>query len=212
MNARELVSDAWRELVRRHGCDAASAESTLEELVRAYAEPHRHYHTLDHIADLLLLLEKHGGASDADAVKLAILFHDAVYDPARQDNEAASANLAVKQLSALGFPRQLLGKVERYILATQHGAAPQAMEDADLDMLLDLDLSVLAAASDRYRTYALAIRQEYAVVPDTLYRLGRRRVLEGFLARPQIYRTERLRALWEAPARANLSGEIAALT
>ncbi len=60
--------------------------------------------------------------------------------------------------------------------------------------------------------YALAIRQEYSVVPDTLYRLGRRRVLEGFLARAQIYRTERLRALWEAPARANLSGEIAALT
>ncbi len=212
MNARKLVCDAWRELVRRHGSDAVLAESTLEELVRAYAEPHRHYHTLDHIADLLLLLEKHDGASDADAVKLAILFHDAVYDPARQDNEAASANLAVKQLSALGFPRQLLGKVERYILATQHGAAPpQAMEDADLDMLLDLDLSVLAAASDRYGTYALAIWREYSAVPDTLYRPGRRRVLEDFLARPHIYRTERLRALWEASARANLSGEIAAL-
>jgi predicted metal-dependent HD superfamily phosphohydrolase len=211
MNARKLVCDAWRELVRRHGSDAVLAESTLEELVRAYAEPHRHYHTLDHIADLLLLLEKHDGASDADAVKLAILFHDAVYDPARQDNEAASANLAVKWLSVVGFSRPLLDKVERYILATQHGATPQAMEDADLDMLLDLDLSVLAAPSDRYRAYAQAIRQEYAIVPDTLYRPGRRRVLDEFLARPHIYRTERLRALWEASARANLSGEIAAL-
>jgi predicted metal-dependent HD superfamily phosphohydrolase len=93
MNAHELVSDAWRDLVRRHGSDAVLAESTLEELVRAYAEPHRHYHTLDHIADLLRLLETHGGVSDADAVKLAILFHDAVYDPVRQHNEAASANL-----------------------------------------------------------------------------------------------------------------------
>jgi len=199
MNARELVSDAWRDLVRRHGHGVPSAESTLEELVRAYAEPHRHYHTLDHVADLLRLWEKHGGASDAGAVRLAILFHDAVYDPMRRDNEAASAKLAVRQLSALGFPQQLLGKIETYILATRHGAAPQAMEDADLDMLLDLDLSVLAAASDRYRIYALAIRQEYSAVPDALYRPGRRRVLEGFLARPQIYRTERLRALWEAP-------------
>jgi predicted metal-dependent HD superfamily phosphohydrolase len=211
MNARELVSDAWRDLVRRHGHGVPSAESTLEELVRAYAEPHRHYHTLDHVADLLRLWEKHGGASDAGAVRLAILFHDAVYDPMRRDNEAASAKLAVRQLSALGFPQQLLGKIETYILATRHGAAPQAMEDADLDMLLDLDLSVLAAASDRYRIYALAIRQEYSAVPDALYRPGRRRVLEGFLARPQIYRTERLRALWEAPARANLSAEIATL-
>ena len=211
MSARELASHAWRELVRRHSSDAVLAESTLEELVRAYAEPHRHYHTLDHIADLLRLLETHGGVSDADAVKLAILFHDAVYDPARQDNEAASANLAVKRLSALDFPRQLVDKVERYILATQHGVTPQKMEDADLDMLLDLDLSVLAAPSDRYRTYALCIRREYAAVPDTLYRPGRRRVLEGFLARPQIYRSERLRTLWEVSARANLSGEIAAL-
>jgi predicted metal-dependent HD superfamily phosphohydrolase len=134
-----------------------------------------------------------------------------VYDPARQDNEAASANLAVKRLSAVGFSRPLLDMVERYILATQHGAAPQAMGDADLNMLLDLDLSVLAAAPDRYRAYAQAIKDEYAAVPDELYRPGRRRVLEGFLARPEIYRTERLRTLWEAPARANLASEIAAL-
>jgi predicted metal-dependent HD superfamily phosphohydrolase len=92
MNARELVSDAWRDLVRRHGHGVPSAESTLEELVRAYAEPHRHYHTLDHVADLLRLWEKHGGASDAGAVRLAILFHDAVYDPMRRDNEAARAD------------------------------------------------------------------------------------------------------------------------
>lgn len=210
MNARVLVSSAYRDLVRRHGCDAASCESTLEELVRAYAESHRYYHTLDHIADLLRLLESHGGVSDADAVKLAILFHDVVYDPARHDNEAASANLAVKRLSSLGFAPQLIGRVERYIQATQHDVALQARVDVDLDMLLDFDLSVLAAPSDRYRLYALAIRREYAAVPDTLYRPGRRRVLEGFLARPRIYRTERLRALWEAPARANLSGEIAA--
>ena len=211
MNARVLVSNTWRDLARSHGCDATSADGTLEELVRAYTEPHRHYHTLDHVADLLRLLESHGGVSDADAVKLAILFHDVVYDPARHDNEAASANLAMKRLSSLGFPRQLIGKVERYVLATQHDRAPQARVDADLDVLLDLDLSVLAAASDRYQAYASAIRQEYLAVPDALYRPGRRRVLEVFLARPQIYRTERLRALWEGRARANLSGEIAAL-
>lgn len=79
-------------------------------------------------------------------------------------------------------------------------------------MLLDLDLSVLAAAPDRYRAYAKAIKNEYAAIPDALYRPGRRRVLEGFLARPQIYRTKHLRALWEAPARANLSGEIEGLS
>jgi predicted metal-dependent HD superfamily phosphohydrolase len=36
-------------------------------------------------------------------------------------------------------------------------------------------------------------------------------VLEAFLARRHIYGTERLRALWEQPARANLAGEVAEL-
>ena len=110
--------------------------------MRAYSEPHRHYHTLSHIADLLQLLDEHGGIADGDAVTLAILFHDAVYDPARQDNEAASASLARERLTLLGFPQQLLAKVERYILATQHGASVPAAGDADLQVLLDLDLSV----------------------------------------------------------------------
>ena len=62
-----------------------------------------------------------------------------------------------------------------------------------------------------YRAYAEAIRREYAFVPDQLYRPGRRRALEGFLARERIYLTDRLGALWERAARTNLAGEIAEL-
>jgi predicted metal-dependent HD superfamily phosphohydrolase len=211
MNAQERVSDVWRALMRRHGCDPVSAEKLLEELLRAYAEPHRHYHNENHIAELLQLLDVHGGVADGDAVKLAVLFHDAVYDPKRQDNEAASASLAVEQLTALGFPVALIDKVERYVLATQHGAPSPPAEDVDLHLLLDLDLSVLAAGPDRYRAYAQAIRREYVSIPNEVYSLGRRRVLEGFLLRQRIYLTERLQALWEGPARANLASEIASL-
>lgn len=211
MNAIERVSSIWRDLVRRHRCEGAAADRTLDDLLRAYAQPHRHYHTLDHIADLLQLQEQHGRASGSDAVSLAILFHDAVYDPSRGDNEAASSDLARDQMASLGLPEALIGKVQRYIRATAHGATPPSADDADLDLLLDLDLSVLAAPPDRYRAYAQAIRREYAAVPETRYRSGRRAVLEGFLARPQIYRTATLRALWEPRARANLANEIASL-
>lgn len=211
MSAQAIVSDAWRDLVRRLGRDATSAESTLESLKLAYAEPHRHYHTLDHIADLLRLLEEHGGSSDTDAIKLAILFHDAVYDPRRRDNEIASAALAVARLSTLKMAGDIIAKVKRYILATQHDAPIPADPDPDLCLLLDIDLSVLAAAPERYGAYALAIRQEYADIPDDAYRAGRRSVLEGFIARRSIYRTPRLTALWEARARANMTAEIAQL-
>jgi predicted metal-dependent HD superfamily phosphohydrolase len=184
----------------------------LEDLVQAYGEPHRHYHTVDHIGSLLALLDLHGcRAADPDALRLAILFHDVVYDPARHDNEEASAAVAADRLTRLGFSEALVAKVARYIVATRHDKPDEAVGDGDLALLLDLDLSVLAAAPGAYRAYADAVRREYAFLPDDLYRAGRRRVLAGFLARGRIYLTEPLRALWEEPARVNLAAESAAL-
>jgi predicted metal-dependent HD superfamily phosphohydrolase len=211
MTARELLSETWRRLAARQGVPAPLAEPMLEELVGAYLQPARQYHTLDHIAALLRQLEEHkDGVIDHDAVALAILFHDVVYDPRRQDNEQRSAALARQRLTTLGFATALIDKVAAYIEATQHGHKVE-IKDPDLALLLDLDLSTLAAAPDAYRAYASAIRREYAHVPDAFYRGGRRQILEGFLARQRIYHTERLFTLWEARARANMSEEIAGL-
>ena len=99
----DQIAAAWRDVAARHG--SVGADAILAELVVAYGETHRHYHTLEHVAALLQLLGKYGdGIADRDAVVLAILFHDAVYDPSRQDNEEASAAFATERLGALSFP------------------------------------------------------------------------------------------------------------
>lgn len=211
MTASEEVTRVWRDIAHRHGCEAASADTVLAELLRAHSEPHRHYHTLEHIAQLLQCLEEQGGASDRDAVSLAILFHDVMYDSASRDNEEESAELAAQRLTALGFPPSLITKVDHYIRATRHSLPARQHDDPDLNLLLDLDLSILAAPPDRYAAYVRAIREEYRAVPQDIFAAGRRQLLESFLARKQIYLTERLRALWEAPARANLAAELAEL-
>jgi predicted metal-dependent HD superfamily phosphohydrolase len=212
MDGLEPVRRCWNDIASRRGCAAPAADAVIEEIMCAYREPHRHYHTLDHIAALLALLARFGGgAVDRDALALAILFHDIVYDPGRQDNEEASAVLAAERLARLGFPDALVAKVARYVRATRHDQPPEATSEADLALLRDLDLAILAAVPSAYRAYAQAIRREYAFVPDPLYRKGRRRVLEGLLARGHIYGTEQLRASWEHPARANLADEIAEL-
>ena len=211
MSPRELLSREWRDLASRHHCETSSTQALLDELLRAYCEPIRQYHTIEHIASLLRQLDDHGRAVvDRDAVALAILFHDVVYDPRQRDNEEKSAALARGRLALLGFPDDVVNKVEHYIHATKH-AQDFETSDRDLSLLLDLDLSTLAVAPAEYRAYADAIRREYRHVPDELYRAGRRRVLEGFLARDRIYRTDELRALWEEPARANIAGEMADL-
>jgi predicted metal-dependent HD superfamily phosphohydrolase len=213
MSSGELVRRRWDDIVLRRGCQGQAADAALDELIGAYREPHRHYHTLDHIAALLVSLDRHADAgSDHEALALAILFHDAVYDPRRQDNEEASASLAARRLTGLNFPEAIVARVVLCILATRHAHAALPREDPDLALLLDLDLSVLAAPREAYRAYALAVRREYAHVPDALYRPGRKRVLAGFLARDRIYRTERLGALWEEAARGNLAAEIAELS
>jgi predicted metal-dependent HD superfamily phosphohydrolase len=59
MNACELLSEVWRDLTRGQAC-TGPAQAVLDELVGAYSEPHRHYHTIEHVASLLRLLDEHG--------------------------------------------------------------------------------------------------------------------------------------------------------
>lgn len=212
--AVERLGARWRNLCDRLGLDPDAAAPTLADLVRAYSEQGRHYHSLDHVAALLLLLDRHGSElADRSAVELAIFFHDAVYVPTRSDNEAQSAALARDRLTALGLPGGLVARVADLVLATRHGSEhAEPAHDAGMALLLDLDLSVLAADRPAYADYARAIRREYAIYPDEVYRPGRRRVLGQFLARSRIYRTDRLHELWDAAARANLAWEIAELS
>ena len=56
-----------------------------------YSEPHRFYHTWDHILYMVDKAEKCGYLYND--IILAILFHDIVYDPLKSDNEEKSAEL-----------------------------------------------------------------------------------------------------------------------
>lgn len=201
----ERVAHRWVELL------GAGADEACRELVACYSGDGRHYLTLDHIAVLLELSAEHAAVlADRDTVDLAILYHDAVYQPSRRDNEERSAALARARLTALGLPEGQIAMVARYIEATKH-ADGEPTGDSDLDHLLDFDLSILAAEPTAYESYAAAIRREYAIYADLLYRPGRAKVLRAFLAMPCLYRVPALAARWDSPARANLSAELARL-
>ncbi|PYE52898.1 HD domain-containing protein [Deinococcus yavapaiensis] len=178
------------------------------ELVARYAEPHRAYHDLSHVLDVLNALDRLP-LQDPLAVTLAAWFHDAVYDSRASDNEERSADLAVANLSKSGLAFERVEKVAALILATKrHGPT----HDPDTRALLDADLAILGSPSERYDVYARAIRREYAWVPDEEYRAGRGRVLEEFLARDRLYQTTSLFVVLEGPARHNLARELAVLT
>lgn len=204
--------DGFRALLP--GADAAIADAAGRDLLDRWSEPQRHYHTAEHLAFMLSVVDaaaaRGAGSADLTAVRLAAWFHDAVYDPRGTDNEARSAALVSEVLPALGAGEGTIAEVARLVLVT----ADHAVDDGDPSgaLLVDADLAILGADPARYRAYTEAVRREYAFVPDDAFRAGRAAILRRILALPTLYHLPEHRAAWDTQARANLTGELATLT
>ncbi len=140
-------------------------------------------------------------------VALALLFHDAIYEPGQRDNEARSAALARETIPrwwpAAGIDdarvAELIG------LTARHGQLTPQDVDADAALMLDCDMAILAAPPAEFDAYDQAIAEEYrGHVPAFLYRINRRRFLRGVLAQPRIFLSDWFHARCDAQARANL--------
>ena len=207
---RQALEAAWQETAARAGLIEPDAGAVFQDLCRRYSEPGRAYHNIDHVAamlDTVSIFEE--GLHDPVAVRQAIWFHDAVYDPKRGDNEEQSARYAMAALKG-GAWDSLRMRVMMLIGNTKTHQAPPC--DTDCQILLDADIAILGASPADYDRYARAICEEYAWVPEDDYRTGRRRVLNDFLDRERLYNTEVLFQTHESAARANLRREIDWLT
>ncbi len=184
------------------GDSAARGAATLwPELVRAYGEAQRHYHTLEHVAQCLAWLDWCFSLAERPCeLALALWFHDYVYDPARHDNEARSAAAARCMLARLGTPVDALERIEAMILAT----AGHAVSEGDLGLLLDIDLAILGAEPIEFARFEAQVREEYRAVSEPAYAQGRARALRTLRAREPIYSTPFLRAELEDRAQVNL--------
>lgn len=197
----------FREAVRAAG-GAPATDSVFGDLVARYAEPHRYYHTLEHVDACLTWLDWFRGVADrAHETELALWFHDVVYDPRAHDNERQSAELSRRALSGLGIGTEALARIASHIEATQRHVATTR----DARLVADVDLAILGARQPDFDRFETHIQAEYAHVPPALFRAGRRRILEGFLARERIYQTPEIRELLERSARSNLERRIAEL-
>ncbi|GAB4355183.1 MAG: metal-dependent hydrolase [Cyanophyceae cyanobacterium] len=192
--------------------DAAKVrlEETYGALMARYGEPHRHYHTEQHLMECFDRWDQaRSPVADPGALALALWFHDGIYDPRRSDNEARSGAWMAAVAIAAGIDSGRVAWAGRAIAATAHGTIhPQ---DDGMGLLLDLDLGILAAGRDRFADYCQQIRREYCWVPGEIYGPKRRQVLQSFLDRPAIFWTREYRDRHEAQARDNLQWEIARL-
>lgn len=189
-------------------------EKLLDEIRSLHSGPDRGYHGWSHpVALLALHAEVESLLHDPEAVRCAILLHDAIYEPRRADNESRSAALAAQMLKGL-VPDSTLDRTLRLIEATaRHAilAGLPADEAADMALFLDMDLSILGASHADFDAYEAGVRHEYREIPDAAFRAGRATILEGFLARDSLYFSDWGRTRFEAAARENLRRSVAAL-
>lgn len=200
-----VLQRSWTRVWQGIGA-GGDGEQVRAALVAAYAEPRRKYHSLQHLTECLEWFERvRELPRHAAEVELALWFHDAVYDVKGTDNEQRSADWAAAELVKAGVTPEVIGRVSALILATKHTAAPT---EPDQQVLVDIDLAILGAAEPRFAEYGQQIRDEYAFVPEELFKPRRRALLGSFLERPRIYSTSHFHGLLEERARANLRGAV----
>ena len=197
---------AWRELGVP---DSPELNRLYHDMLLRYSEPHRHYHTGQHLAECFEKVQDIISLAEHPAeVLVGLWFHDAIYDTRRHDNELRSAEWARSAARELGASAESAQRIHDLIVFTRHSAEPAGV---DAQVLVDADLSILGAQPARFQQYETQIRREYAWVPDAVFRSTRARILKEFLDRPHVYCTVPFQERYEAQARRNLRSSLEGL-
>lgn len=196
--------------------DRTAARRAGVRLLACWSEPHRSYHTQQHLTEMLSAIDDLGPQSGLSGrehllAHAATWLHDAVYDvhaPAG-NSERESAELARNMLTSLHIDEADIQVVEDLILLTiDHGTG---LPGPLADVFTDADLAILAAPEARFDEYCAQVRTEYAHVPDAAYATGRSGILAALVERPDVYRTPYARPNWTGHAQANVARELARL-
>jgi predicted metal-dependent HD superfamily phosphohydrolase len=197
-----LLNASWARCWHALGVQGDGA-LLMQQLLTAYQEPQRKYHTLQHLAECLALIQEYLDQAEHPAeVEIALWFHDAVYDVKANDNEQKSADWATRSLAEASVAKERIDRVAQLIMATRHAVLPQGR---DQQLLVDIDLAILGSSRARLLEYEQQIAEEYSWVPEVLFRHKRRAVLEEFMARSPIYSSAALQQRLEHQAKNNLA-------
>lgn len=180
----------------------------------AYSGPRRKYHTLEHVYWVLRRINEmaddaHGRGArfhpiDWDCLRWAAWYHDYTLNGSPEDEQQSADEC---RWASNGLMHEAYD-AHQLILATAHDRIPL---DHQAARLCDADLSILGADPEHFDRYEEQVREEWAHVPDELFKTARAVILKRFVERPWIYMTDYGRTRWERRARQNLERSMAKL-
>jgi predicted metal-dependent HD superfamily phosphohydrolase len=146
-------------------------------LLSMWNESHRHYHTLNHLNDVIDQINEDKSKyseKEYEKLMLAALFHDCVYDSMSSTNEEDSANFFIECCQDKSNPDVL--EVKQIILDTKtHESTTNLSESFN-----HYDMSIVERDFDQLLEWENGIAEEYKAYGEQ-YKEGRLKFLESLL-------------------------------
>ena len=204
-NLKEIFSN----LLINYTTNSSLINELWDEVEKNYSGKNRHYHTLQHLENLLITLtEVKSEIQNWESILFTLFYHDIIYTALKSDNEENSALLAEKRMQQLSVSNDIIERCKNQILATK---SHSKSTDSDTNYFTDADLSVLGQPWEIYSLYYKNVRKEYAIYPDFIYNPGRKKVIQHFLSMNSIFKTNYFYNQFEKVAKENLMKELSYL-
>lgn len=145
------------------------------EVINAYNEQHRYYHTMEHIQTVLKDLNN-AGLLKHDELFLTAIFHDIVYHPKSRSNEEDSAEFFMKEAAGSSLTAEQKEHIKQLILDTKtHIPTVKFSEE-----FIKADLAIFNASFDKLLNYEKQIFKEFQSVDFLEYKPKRIEVLRKY--------------------------------
>lgn len=153
----------------------------FNKIQQSWTEPHRFYHTEQHLAKLLRGIEeiyqkKEITQEERKILLLAAYYHDIVYDPTKTDNEEKSVEVFLADVQSMTHADHIT-RVKTIILDTKN----HQPQDKLSKVFSELDMRVVTHSDfSELLQWEQQIFKEYQHLDYDLYRMGRLHLLRQF--------------------------------
>jgi len=149
------------------------SEKCLQELPVRWSEPHRLYHNVDHLTDILHTIEKNISFKELSAAEkhmllLSAFFHDIVYDPTKTNNEDMSIKYFLHYYTSSNL--SIRDNVVKLIETTKHRKRPLKKLER---IFWDADNDGFKRGFEYSKLVEQKIRKEFKHVPKDKYKKAR---------------------------------------
>jgi len=204
-----VLKETFIELLTNYTDHESLKNELWSEIDKNYSSKKRHYHTLEHLNNLLYQLTAvKSEIKNWETILFTLFYHDIIYNSLKSDNEEKSAELAEKRMKQISVSNDKTELCKKQILATKSHIKST---DSDTNYFTDADLSVLGQNWETYLLYCKNVRKEYSIYPALVYNPGRKKVLNHFLSMDRIFKTDFFYNKFEVQAKQNLQQEIESL-